>query len=80
MNYISYENLYERLTNIPETQIMLILNREENIFLKKKATELMFKSYHVLTNPCTNYHEWLFKITFFQYVSDFLEYLHLLEN
>jgi len=78
MNFISFEDLYEQLTGLPDSDIMLVLNA--NVALKKKATELIFKSHHILSKQCNNYDDWFRKVTFFQYVSDFLNHLTLMKD
>lgn len=80
MNFLSYEELYEQLTGLADSELMSVLNSQANFALKKKATELIFKSHHILSRQCNNYDDWIKKVTFFQYVSDFLNYLTLLKD
>lgn len=80
MNFLSYEELYEQLTSLADSDLMSVLNIEANFALKKQATELIFKSHHILSRQCNNYDDWFQKVTFFQYVSDFLNYLTILKD
>lgn len=80
MTFLNFETVHDELVNFANTHSMQILNKKENMYLKKQATKLIFQSHNILIKQCQGYHDLVFKIIFYQHLADFLNYLYLLEK
>lgn len=80
MIFLNFELIHEELVNFASTETMQILNKKENMHLKKKATKLIFQSHNLLIKKYQTYNDLIDKIIFYQRLSDFLNYLYFLEK
>ena len=78
MKLLHFESLHEELVEFANTASMQVLNKNENLYLKKKATKLIFQSHNLLNKKCQGYNDLVNNIIFYQHLADFLNYLYLL--